>query len=220
MPDGDLIASLYRASRERTVALLREHPGAEDVPVAATPRWTVRELLAHLLGVAEDAVAGWAPTGGITEEWTEGHVRRAEGVPAAELLDRWERVGPSVEDVARARPFWPLAIDAGSHEHDLRAALGDRGARDSDMVRIGGTALLRSLSVPAPLVVETEGGQSRVGPEGGEPAVLRTTMFETFRWRMGRRSRAQMAAMDWTGDPEPFLDHLHVFGPSPTDIVE
>jgi hypothetical protein len=39
---------------------------------------------------------------------------------------------------------------------------------------------------------------------------------------IGRRSRAQMLAMDWEGDGEPELlvDHLHVFGPPEKDLIE
>jgi hypothetical protein len=37
---------------------------------------------------------------------------------------------------------------------------------------------------------------------------------------MGRRSRGQLAALDWSGDPSPVLDHLVVFGPAMADIAE
>lgn len=40
------------------------------------------------------------------------------------------------------------------------------------------------------------------------------------RWRLGRRSRAQLAGLAWSDDPGPVLDHLVVFGPSPEDIHE
>jgi hypothetical protein len=64
------------------------------------------------------------------------------------------------------------------------------------------------------------GTQYQVGPDG-EPALeLTTTWYEAFRWRMGRRSRGQLAALDWSGDPSPVLDHLVVFGPAPTDVIE
>ena len=49
---------------------------------------------------------------------------------------------------------------------------------------------------------------------------LTTTRYEAFRWRMGRRSRGQLAALDWSGDPAPVLDHLVVFGPAGADIIE
>ncbi len=46
------------------------------------------------------------------------------------------------------------------------------------------------------------------------------TRFEALRWRTGRRSRAQLAAMDWSDDPTPVLDHLYLFGPAAADVVE
>jgi hypothetical protein len=55
----------------------------------------------------------------------------------------------------------------------------------------------------------------------GEPVLtLSTSEFEMFRWRMGRRSLGQLAAMDWSGDPSAVLGKLTVFGPTASDIVE
>jgi len=48
-----------------------------------------------------------------------------------------------------------------------------------------------------------------------DPALVDQPVPATPRW-----SRAQMAAMDWSTGPSPFLDHLHVFGPIPVDIME
>ena len=55
-----------------------------------------------------------------------------------------------------------------------------------------------------------------------DPAVARlaTTPFELLRIRLGRRSEAQVLALDWTGDPRPVLPGLFVFGPAERDLVE
>ena len=37
---------------------------------------------------------------------------------------------------------------------------------------------------------------------------------------LGRRSTAEVAAMDWEGDPAPVVDHLHFFGPATADVVD
>ena len=50
--------------------------------------------------------------------------------------------------------------------------------------------------------------------------MLRTDRFAAFRWRLGRRSRRQLAGPRLDGDPAPVLDHLVVFGPAATDIDE
>jgi hypothetical protein len=44
-----------------------------------------------------------------------------------------------------------------------------------------------------------EGTRFQVGPDG--ELELATTWYEAFRWRMGRRSRDQLAALAWSGDP-------------------
>jgi hypothetical protein len=56
--------------------------------------------------------------------------------------------------------------------------------------------------------------------DGEDSLVLRATAFEAFRLRMGRRSRAQVLAMDWSEDPSEVLDRLFVFGPTTTDLME
>ena len=92
------------------------------------------------------------------------------------------------------------------------------------MVRLGADRLLTWLRPPVPLRVVVEDETYDLGPEGGAAGdaaiVLRTGRFEALRWRMGRRSAAQLAALDWAGDPAPVLDDLVVFGPSPLDIDE
>jgi hypothetical protein len=88
--------------------------------------------------------------------------------------------------------------------------------------------VLQFLRVPAPLVVRLvdaehdDHAEIRVGPDGDdrEPAILTTICFEALRWRFGRRSPRQLAAMDWSADPAPFLAHLCIFGPADADLVE
>ncbi|WP_088285355.1 maleylpyruvate isomerase N-terminal domain-containing protein [Kineosporia sp. A_224] len=221
MADRVPLSLLYREARERIGALV---PGIPDdsLPVPATPGWTVHDVVAHLAGAAQDGASGNGPTDGPTPEWTATHVERGRGVPTAELLERWATASVAVEALLETVPIWPFVFDATTHEHDLRGAVGDTGARDSVGVVLGAKLLLGALDVPAPLRVVTGTHDVRVGPQApdDERTVLRTTDFDAFRWRMGRRSAAQLAAMDWSGDPAPFLDHLCVFGPAATDVVE
>lgn len=221
MTDRTPLSRLYRGTRERVSALLAE--GVDDtLPVPATPGWTVHDVVAHLAGVAQDAVAGRIPTQGPTPAWTSTHVERGAGVPLAELLERWADAAAGLEAALDVSPMWPPVMDAASHEFDLRGALGDTGARDSDAVVICSKVILTGLRPPAPLRVITEHHDVRVGPDvpDQDRVLLRTTSFEAFRWRFGRRSRDQLLAMDWSGDPEPFLPHLCVFGPADHDLVE
>jgi hypothetical protein len=111
-------------------------------------------------------------------------------------------------------------LDVATHEHDIRGAIGAPGARETDVVRLGSDRLLAWMQPPVALRVEVEDEVYDLGPEEEPALVLRTERFAALRWRMGRRSRAQLAGLDWTGDPTPVLDHLVVFGPSPADITE
>ena len=220
MADRVPLSLLYREARERTAAFV---PGLDDtLPVPATPGWSVHDVVAHVVGAAQDVGSGKGPTDGPTPEWTATHVERGRGVPTAELLRRWDEASVAVEALLEKVSVWPLVFDATSHEHDLRGVVGDTGARDSTGVTLGAKLLLGSLKVSAPLRVVTQSHDVRVGPEAPdeERTVLRTTDFEAFRWRMGRRSAAQLAAMDWSADPAPFLADLCVFGPADRDVVE
>jgi len=222
MTDGTSLSVLYRDARERVTGLVRAHPEAADNPVPATPGWRVHDVIAHLTGVSEDLTSGWRPTGGPTDEWTATHIARGRDVPTEQLLERWAELGLAVERLVDAGSAWQIAIDAGAHEHDVRAALGDSGARDTELVTRGGTLLLETLQVPLPLTVRTELGRLRLGPDTDDDTItsLTTTTFEAFRWRLGRRSRRQLAAMGWSADPAPYLDHLCVFGPAESDVIE
>lgn len=220
MADRVPLPELYAETRQRFTDFVLAHPDGWDAPAPATPGWAVRDLVAHLTGVAEDLTAGRIPSGGPSEEWTAGHVARGRDVPVPELLEKWAASSGAVEQALAARAVWPIVLDVGAHEQDARGAVGDTGARDSRVVRIGAKVLLGSLQVPQPLIVRTEDLEVRVGPEEGEPVTLTTTTFEAFRWRLGRRSPAQLAAMDWSADPTPFFDHLCVFGPAKADVVE
>ena len=75
----------YDAARQRIAALV----GGDVAPgtrVPATPGWSVHDVVAHLAGVARDALTGnmEAAPG---DAWTAAQVARSVGVPIAELLD-------------------------------------------------------------------------------------------------------------------------------------
>ncbi|HET6795387.1 MAG TPA: maleylpyruvate isomerase family mycothiol-dependent enzyme [Acidimicrobiales bacterium] len=219
MDTADL-GALYEDTRARLAALVSTLDDDQlAAPVPACPGWTVADVVAHLAAVVEDVLAGRL-TGPPSAEETAAQVARFRGLPPQEILERWEAGAAAFAGLINAARVWPGVIDIVSHEHDIRAAVGEPGARDSAAVRASAEVLLRGLAPPVPLRIECEGRSVTLGPAEGEALTLTTTSFDTLRWRMGRRSRRQLAALDWSGDPEPVLDHLVVFGPAAEDIVE
>lgn len=225
----------YRSCRLRLEPILSDlDDAAWDTPVPACPGWRVRDVLAHLVGIIEDAVAGKL-SGPPPPELTAEEVDRHRADDPAELLRTWTAMAPFFEEAIGQGARWPAFLDVLSHEHDIRSALGLGGERDHPDVRRA--AELLTAALPDGLVVDLvprEGPGALEAPEAwstdrqtdrpteanGAPIRLRATAFEILRLRLGRRSLAQVRALDWTGDPEPFLDRLFVFGPTPTDLRE
>lgn len=209
----------YRATRQRIVDLLADLPDpAPDAPVPACPAWRVRDVVAHLTGVAEDGVAGRI-SGPPTEPQITEQVDRCRTLPLGTVLDRWERAAPEFERLIEANAIWAALIDIVSHEHDIRGAVNRSGARNTEAVRVASDLLLR-FDPPVPLRIEVEDASVELGRGQDGWLALSTSRWEVLRWRTGRRSRAQLASMAWTGDPAPILDDLCVFGPAARDVIE
>lgn len=225
MGDSDEIdlAWLYRDTRARLTGLVAElDDAALATAVPTCPGWAVRDVVAHVAAIAEDAVAGRI-SGIPSDEHNAGQVARLAHVGAGGLLELWAASAAQFEEIVGAFRIWPAVIDVASHEQDIRGAIGRPGARDCDAIRHGVVHLLGMLSMPVALRVVLEDGEHLVGPAGqggADELTLSTTRFETFRWRTGRRSRAQLAQLCWSGDPTPVLDHLCFMGPATRDIVE
>ncbi|WP_204158290.1 maleylpyruvate isomerase family mycothiol-dependent enzyme [Mycolicibacterium mucogenicum] len=218
MSDEPDLANLYRQTMDRIIELVSAPDASVDAPLAACPGWSVRDVLAHLAGVAQDWAAGRrsAPP---TDAQTAAQVARFDGRGLIDILNAWVEAAAEIPRLAREGIAPPLG-DIVVHEHDIRDALGRPGARDSAALQSVSDQLLRMLVTPVPVRVIVEDGEYRCGADVGPAVDLKTTRFEAVRWRTGRRSRSQMAAMAWSGDPAPVLEHLYMFGPAAADLVE
>lgn len=212
----------YRDTRERVTALIRELPDHElKTVVPACPAWSVRDVVGHLAAVAEDMVSRRL-TRPPNEAETAAQVERMRDRSVPQLLADWEKAAASSIEAGLVSTIRISVIDVTSHEHDLRSALSRPGARDSEAVRLVSEMLMETLRPPVPLRVVMEDAEFHVGPEAeaGQELVLTTSRFEAVRWRMGRRSAAQLAAMQWSADPAAVLGKLMVFGPAEDDVIE
>lgn len=224
MPDNDAraLARLYQETRTRITQLLEaEDSPAWKSPVDACPGWSVRDVVAHMTAVAQDWAEGRL-AGAPTDAQTAEHVARFGGYDESALLQNWADAASRLDELAETDGLEPPLGDIACHEHDIRGALGKPGARDAQSVLWTSDRLLGMLQAPVPLrvVVDDDDREYRSGPGDGDELVLHTTRFEALRWRTGRRSRAQLAAMNWSGDPAPVLDHLYLFGPADSDLIE
>jgi uncharacterized protein (TIGR03083 family) len=216
-------AALYRESRERIAALVRdasEEQRARTVP--GCPKWTVSDTVAHLAANAADEVTG-RRTGIPDDEQTAAQVEQRRGRPLEEILAEWDGAAKLVEPAIAAHP---LAIawvnDVLIHEADIRGALGAGRPPEPawtaalELVR---PVLLRRLGHLGELRILT--GEDRFIVGSGEPVTtVEVDLYEFWRSALGRRSRAQMAAWTWSGDPEPYIQAIPRFGPTEVALTE
>lgn len=227
MVDQETAATLFRDVRGRVIDLAGRLDGTQLAStVPACPKWTIRDLLAHLAGGTADVVGGNLD-GAPGDAWTAAHVaaRSARGVP--ELLEELAELGPRWEEIARRgehpnfivrNPF----LDSGVHEADLHAALGlprppeevSRAIADTVLPRLAG-----KFADAGTFTVITPEREFRLGT-GEETATVMVDAYELSRALFGRRSRAQIEAWEWTGAPGPFAERVSVMPQTRHDLVD
>jgi uncharacterized protein (TIGR03083 family) len=222
----------YDNAHQRIVGLVRslaDEQLARKVP--GTPKWDVHDALAHLAANTTDGLAGRI-TGIPSEDFTDEQVRQRKALSVEDLIAEWQANLPTMLDAATAGLAPPnLAVDAVTHEQDVRGALGAPPVDDREAVRFSlemfalgmQFAMKRADSLALRIqATDTDFTQVAGGAgEGGAPATLRATEFELFRTLSGRRGRRAILAMDWDGDATAYLPWLNLFGEVPAyDVVD
>jgi len=193
----------YPEVRRGVRALLGSRAGAHRRPVPACPEWTVTDLLGHLIAIAERVLERHGGTPPVSP---------ASTVP--ELLDRWDDVGEDLDRrLARAggRSGEIMVMDAYTHELDLRAALGmpppaehAAWAPSFEVLVRGFSGSVAGRGLPA-LRLRTTGGSEWKAGTGRPVATLTAPAHELYRALAGRRSPGQLAALEWSAAPGPWL---------------
>lgn len=238
------LATAYDDGVQRLSRLLHEaSPDRLARTVPACPAWTVRDLLAHLAGVAADAAVGGFFPGALDawrdeelaarrERWTAGHVESRAGADADELLAAirrdGERVvrslrsgeGPAVR-VSRWMVGAPVA-DLAAHLDDLGEALGTAPHRDALVTRTGFDlyrqwlgARLDLLGMPGLRL--TDGSHEWVVGGRAPGATVAGDRHELFRTIAGRRSADAVRALRWSGPVEKYLPLIAPY-PLPAEV--
>ncbi len=184
LPSTEDVVSAYVELRDRMISFLRSLP--EDVAgvvVPHCPDWTVQETVSHMVGVPEAILSGDLD-GIASDAWTQRQVERHRGDSLKDLADAWEK---DSEQFLTVLPMIPIAamtqlvFDVASHEHDVRHAVGQPGARDSLSVSVG----VRFMKHAA---------DSRGDIDVSQMDQWTASTFDVFRSVGGRRSKEQMAA--------------------------
>ena len=200
---------LYRTCRERITALVSQPGIDESMVVPATPKWTVHDVVAHVVGITEDATTG-NMAGAPGEDWTAAQVVRGSSKSLDELLAVWAERAPMVEAVFSSPEGAPMlagVMDVHTHEADLRNALGLP-------VDVPGDAVSWAAQRLRGAFVE------QVAAAGLPPVDLPISDLEWFRGRFGRRTADEVRAYPWPTDPEPYVDLFFVFGRAERSLGE
>jgi len=178
-------ALAYAELFERVSSLIISTPESiASIGVPHCPKWTVKCVLSHMIGVPEDVLTGQME-GVTTEAWTQRQVDRHSEHSTAELLAIW---GNTFEKFEAFLPKIPqptisqFVFDQVTHEHDIRHAFSQPGARDSRAIAVA-EGFVRDLIARNP------------DPEINALADSPIIGFDFVRSFTGRRSKAQIAEL-------------------------
>jgi uncharacterized protein (TIGR03083 family) len=214
---GPDAAAAYRTVQHRVDALLRGRGEVADRTVPACPQWSIHQAVSHLAGTAQDIVSLNLDNAG-TDGWTQAQLDRLADHDLDELLDLWATTAEQVADFLADSPKLVGAqsvFDALTHEHDIRGALGEPGSRTADPAFAVAAGFLTTMvdrtirrnAHPCLHLTTPTTGTTALGDPAKAPAEIRVELsdFETLRAFGGRRSRRQLLALPWQGNPEALM---------------
>ncbi len=214
---------------------------ALEIVVPACPDWRIRDLLAHLVGVAEDSADGgyfaaamdaWRTPAyaAAREVWTAGHVDRHRHRTRDDLVGRLSRYGSDWAGLLRRgaglvgqAPPWLVAAPAADlsvHLVDLAEAIGQPAESGSAISRFGFAAYRqwlgqRLIHQQLPALLFRDGRHDWPVGRGAPAGTVTAPADELFRMITGRRSRDEIRRYDWSVDPTPYLAVISPY-PLPT----
>jgi hypothetical protein len=227
------VGAAYRDLRGRITLLMADRTESEwEAVVPHSPEWTIRQTVAHLSGIVDDALNG-NMAGVATDPWTAAQVSKREGIPGPSILEEWNTYGPFVD--ARSTEVGlqlaQLLFDATSHEQDLRFALQAPGGRDATSMMVATYFMVKNVTEKATalgagsvglfidgidVVAEIYGDRDSSGAD----LTLRASAFDFVRSFGSRRTIPQILALNWTGDPTALVQKALPFQVPAATLVE
>ena len=177
------VCDAYAALRVRVTELMQSLTLKQaQTTVPHCPQWTVKDCFAHMVGIPEDVINGQMD-GVASEAWTNRQVQRHAQDSVADLLSVWETNAPVFAQILPNIPqpvISQFMFDQTTHEHDIRRAVGQPGARDTLAVAVAEGFIRNSLA-------------QQSDPAIAQLASHKLTGFEFLRSLSGRRSRDQIS---------------------------
>jgi hypothetical protein len=222
--------SHYSALRDHFIGMVRPLDESQlGTIVPMCPAWTVKDVAAHVCGLNDDLTSGITEGLG-SDQRTAHHVGLRSTTTISEICDEWLGYDSEMSAICEETPLWAtrLAADLTVHLHDVQHALGrpiDRNdgftADAAHRYAVVFQERVRDI-LGLGVTVELTDGMRRVADPALPPSgvTLRATPFDFLRSFTGRRSRAQVESLDWTGDPTRILDAAwSPYGPFQPDAV-
>lgn len=230
-----------REERERLIAYLEKLPPEAWACETVCPGWTVKEVVAHLVGNVSDVLAQRLDGAG-SDAYNQRQVDERAGADSNRILAEWKEKGPQLDAFFGGIPtdFWDSPIpdfgtvgtgvqrlleDLWVHAQDVRTAVGDGAEPGPGMLATLEVVARESLErfrrlSPAPSLVEISAGDFRaslaVGGNGPEVRVEGEPVALSFAGT-GRlvldRARAEGTILVEPDPPAGFADALNIYGP-------
>ncbi len=211
------VTAAYQEVADRLAATVLELTDEQAAAsVRSCPGWTVRDVLAHHVGATVDFTTGKAP-----EVPGRGRIhprlRQRHRQPPPHGRSFAGKLPASGFPIEPAIGQGVLINDVVVHEGYVRLALGLPPADETPALALS----LSNYGLTASIHLQNAGlGAVRLEYERrekilgtGNPVVtLRGTRNDLVRTLASRRSREQILAMDWDGDPTEYVDLLPAYG--------
>ncbi len=213
----------WRAAWTRVWSLVDDlDPERAGRTVPACPDWTVRDLVAHMVGLVADVLDDHEP-GDHPEEWTRAQVDQRSARSLPQLREEWLRMSRDLVDWMYANNTRPLG-DVVIHEQDLRGALEEPGAQVTpgmhalrDRMADGFREAVDDAGLDPIALVGDKWTFATGGDVGSAPVAVRAHDFDLIRALMTRRSEAQLRKWTERGDIAPYLPCFEALGPLPQE---
>ncbi len=216
---------MYRAVQDSMIEFYGSLSTEDTMQMVPTcPEWTVKDVLAHVVGICSDFRADRREGSG-GEAWTTAQVTARAENDVDEMLAEWADLGGFMDEFFGANEdmAWALVADLVTHEHDVRLALDRPGDRTGVAVtasaqRYADRFLERVADSDLDSVAVVIDGSRRGDPDAD--VVVKGSAFELLRAFTGRRSLDQIETMDWSGDSSGYLGLISAYGPASATAID